>query len=193
MLRGNPDIAALLDGFAMIGLPDAWLVAGALAQTVWNARAGMPPGHGIADIDLVYFDPDDRTKAAEAAHEARLSIGFPGLAARLDVKNQARVHCWYQAKFGIALAPHASSGAAIATYPATATCLGVRMQGGRFEICAPFGLEDLFAGIGRPNTVLVTRAAYEAKAARWRAHWPWLTVMAWPDGTPAGSDPRPPG
>lgn len=52
VLRSNADLAILLDRFAEIVLPDAWLVAGCLAQTIWNHRFGHPPGHGIADIDL---------------------------------------------------------------------------------------------------------------------------------------------
>lgn len=179
MLRGNPDLAALLDGWAAVALPDAWLVAGCLAQTVWNARFRLPPTHGIGDIDLVYFDPADLSAATEAGHEVRLRAAFPRLSARLDVKNQARVHCWYEAKFGRPLAPYASAPAAIATYPTTATCLGVRPGGAGLEICAPFGLSDLQAGIVRPNKVLVSEEVYAAKAARWLAAWPGLRVMAW--------------
>ena len=53
VLRGNPWLAALLDRFDSIALPDCWIVAGALAQTVWNHRFGLPPTTGIADIDIV--------------------------------------------------------------------------------------------------------------------------------------------
>jgi hypothetical protein len=178
-LRANPDLAALLAGWSDIALPDAWLVAGCVAQSVWNARFALPPGHGIADIDLAYHDPHDLSAAAEAAHEARLRAAFPRLSARLDVKNQARVHCWYPAKFGRDIAPHASTPAAIATYPATATCLGIRPGANGLEICAPFGLTDLIAGIVRPNKALVSEAAYAAKTARWREAWPGLHIMPW--------------
>ena len=46
-------------------------------------------------------------------------------------------------------------------------------------IVAPFGLDDLFALVVRPNKALVTQAVYEAKAARWRQHWPGLTIIPW--------------
>lgn len=172
--RSNPDLAALLDAFAAIDLPDAWIVAGALAQTVWNHRFARPPGHGIADIDLVYFDPD-LSEDTEAGHQARLRHRFPGLSARLDVKNQARVHQWYEAKFARPLAPYASTPAAIASYPTTATCIGLRPG----ELCAPFGTTDLWSGIVRPNKALVTEAVYAQKTARWRALWPGLTILPW--------------
>lgn len=156
----------------------AWLVAGAVVQTVWNHRFALPPTNGIADIDIVYFDPD-LSEDTEAAHQSRLRATFPNLTARLDVKNQARVHQWYEAKFGKPLAPDRSVPEAIATYPTTATATGVRMQGGRMELCAPFGTDDLLAAIVRPNKVLVTQEANEAKAARWRRLWPGLTILPW--------------
>lgn len=181
ILRGNPWIAAVLDRFAAIGLPDAWLVAGGVVQTVWNHRFGLPATTGIADLDLVYFDPD-LSAATETTHATRLRAVFADLPVWLDVKNQARVHLWYPAKFGVPLAPYASTAQAIATYPTTATATGVRVRAGRFEVCAPFGLNDLFEGIVRPNQVLVTEAAYRAKVARWRSLWPGLHVLPWAHG-----------
>lgn len=177
-LRTNPDLATLLDRFAEIALPDAWLVAGAIAQTVWNHRFALPPSHGIGDIDLVYFDPD-LSETTEETHATRLRALFPTLSAWLDVKNQARVHQWYEEKFARPLAPYQTTPAAIATYPTTATSLGVRMNGQTLEICAPYGLDDLMAGIVRPNRTLVTETVYAAKAARWRTAWPGLTILPW--------------
>ena len=179
ILRTNPWVAALLDRFDTIALPDCWIVAGALVQTVWNHRFGMPPTTGIADIDIVYFDPD-LSAEAETAHAERLRLAFADLPVWLDVKNQARVHLWYEARFGVALAPYPSTAAAIATYPTTATATGVRMATRQFETCAPFGLDDLFAGVVRPNRVLVTEDVYAAIASRWAAIWP-VTVHPWND------------
>jgi len=186
ILCGNPWLAALLDRFDSIALPDAWIVAGAVVQTVWNHRFGLLPTTGIADIDIVYFDPD-LSADAETAHAERLRVAFADLPVWLDVKNQARVHLWYQARFGVALAPYPSTAAAIATYPTTATAIGVRRVAGRFDICAPFGTDDLFAGVVRPNRALVTEDIYRKKAARWAAIWP-LTIRAWDE--PACTAPR---
>jgi hypothetical protein len=69
---------------------------------------------------------------------------------------------------------------AIATWPTTATSVGVRYEGDVFDVCAPYGLSDLFGLIVRPNTTLVSRAIYEAWVKRWRQLWPLLTVQAWP-------------
>jgi hypothetical protein len=37
---------------------------------------------------------------------------------------------------------------------------------GEFECCAPFGLDDLFGLVVRPNKRQITRAIYEAKVER---------------------------
>jgi hypothetical protein len=41
--------------------------------------------------------------------------------------------------------------------------VGIR---GEFECCAPFGLDDLFGLVVRPNKRQITRAIYEAKVER---------------------------
>jgi hypothetical protein len=38
----NPVNDALLDDLLNLGLPDAWIVAGCLVQTVWNLQTGRP-------------------------------------------------------------------------------------------------------------------------------------------------------
>jgi hypothetical protein len=179
ILRGNPWLAALLDRFDSIALPDCWIVAGVVVQTIWNHRFGLPPTHGITDIDIVYFDPD-LSAEAEAAHADRLRAAFADLPVWLDVKNQARVHLWYGARFGRAIQPYGSTAEAIATYPTTATATGVRPAAHGIEICAPFGTGDLLDGVVRANPVLVSEAVYRAKAARWQAVWTRLSVLPWP-------------
>jgi len=45
----NPVHDPLLDDLIELGLPDAWIVAGCLAQTVWNLQTGRPVDYGIKD------------------------------------------------------------------------------------------------------------------------------------------------
>jgi uncharacterized protein len=178
LLRRNRHIAAILDQVDAICLPDWHLCAGCVAQTVWNIAFDRPPEAGIKDIDIVYFDPTDMTAEGETAHEARLHRHFAGLPA-LDVKNQARVHTWYARVFGYEIAPYTSVADAIASFPTTATAVGVHIVDGRFDICAPFALDDLLGLIVRPNKRQITRAIYDAKVARWRVIWPDLRIVAW--------------
>lgn len=183
-VAASPLLSHLLEGLPTLGLRDAWLVAGTVAATVWNQATGRGDGHGIADVDLAYFDPDDLDVAPERAAEARAAAHFDAVDLKFDVKNQARVHRWYEARFGRPIAPYRSVEEAVATYPTTATAIALRRDGGRLAVIAPFGLDDLFALTVRPNPRLVSAAVYRAKAARWLDRWPELTVLPWPSAAP---------
>lgn len=178
-VRASPLLAPVLERWADLQLPDAWLVAGAVAQTVWNDRLDYPPGHGLRDIDIVYHDPDDLTEAAEEQHAARIRAMFADVPAQFDVKNEARVHCWYEAKFGYTIGPYPSVQAAIATFPTTATTIGIRPSGAQLQVVAVHGLSDLCNLIVRPNRVQITRPIYETKVERWRELWPGLHIEPW--------------
>ena len=185
-LRQNMWLGEILERFEEIVLPDSWLVAGAIAQTIWNLRCEQPAEFGLKDVDLIYFDEQDLSFEAEASHERRLRDLFQHLPIKLDVKNEARVHLWYEDRFGDAIKPYSSSVDAIATFPTTATAVGVRRICRKFECCAPFGLDDLFSLVVRPNKRQITRATYEAKVDRWRPIWPRLTFLPWEEMIPPG-------
>jgi hypothetical protein len=172
----SPAIADILGRADELGLPDWYLGAGCIAQTVWNSLTGKPPLHGIHDFDIAYFDPVDITAETEqAVAEAARAL----LPQRIDVKNQARVHVWYEERFGPRLAPYASAEQAISTWPTTATSVGVRPADSRLLVCAPYGLSDLFAMVVRPNKALVSEDVYRSKVDRWKSFWPELTIVDW--------------
>jgi uncharacterized protein len=180
MLRENGVVWEILTRVPRLQLPDWYLGAGCIAQTVWNELHGFSPTTNIKDYDLVYFDPSDPSRQAEEsrARDARaLLVDIPG---ELDVANEARVHIWYADHFGYAITPYSSVEDGIASWPTTATAIGVRMElDGRVTTYAPFGLEDLFGLIVRPNMRQITKAIYDKKVQRWSACWPRLTVVPW--------------
>lgn len=172
----------------MMSLPEWYLVAGCLCQTVWNVVTGQPAQAGILDYDLAYFDNSDLSWQAEDEVIRAGNLVFAGLPSPVQIRNQARVHLWYQQKFGVPCPPHTSTEAAIDTYEATTACLGVRVEPtGRWRVYAPHGLSDVFNLIVRPNPVLAPHRVYQAKAERWKNQWPELTVLAWPE-RPAAAD-----
>ncbi|MFL5267043.1 MAG: nucleotidyltransferase family protein [Stellaceae bacterium] len=178
-LRQNTWLREILQRFDEVALPDGWLVAGSIAQTIWNLALGRPAGFGIKDVDLVYFDAQNLSFEAEAENEQRLRDLFRHLPVKLDVKNEARVHLWYERSFGYPIAPYQSARAAIATFPTTATAVGVRCKAGKFECCSPFGLDDLFGLVVRPNKKQITQSIYVGKIERWRSIWPELKYIPW--------------
>ena len=179
IIMASPILAPIVRQWQAIALPDCWLVAGAIAQTVWNDAFGFEPDYGVKDVDLVYFDGSDLSEDAEADHAARIRHMFSGQGVSFDVKNEARVHLWYCRKFGGEIVPYTSTRHAITTFPTTATAIGVQPTGSELLLSAPFGLADLFGAIVRPNKVQITPAIYAAKVMRWRAFWPRLRIVDW--------------
>jgi hypothetical protein len=180
IVRSNPIVAGVLDRLPMLDLGSWYIGAGGVAGTVWNHLHGFAPAHAIKDYDIVYFDAEDLGAAAEKAVEAQVTELLGATGAAIDVTNEARVHTWYEQRFGRPLSPYRSVEHAIATWPTTAGSIGVRCEGAEFVVCAPFGLADLFAMVVRANTTLVDEPVYRAKAERWQQTWPRLTALPWP-------------
>ena len=181
VLSRNEVLTDVLTRAATLELPGWYVTAGCLFQTVWNVVTDRPVTSGIKDYDIFYFDATDLSwEAEDAAIKAGQKV-FAGLPAEVEIRNEARVHLWYEQKFGVPCPPHESTEAAIDSFAATTCCLGVRLDpGGGWRVYAPHGLSDVFNLVVRPNPVLAPREVYEAKAARWRDEWPELTVLPWP-------------
>ena len=180
-LYANPVLSEVLGNWDEIALPDCWVVAGAVVQSYWNAVHKFPPLHGISDIDLGYFDPIDLSETSESRHAVRITELFDSASVSFDVKNEARVHLWYEARFGYPIKPYSSSESAIDTFPTTAGCVGIRPDRDALESYASFGFGDLLNLVVRPNKRQITREIYAAKTARWRELWPLIEVVDWGD------------
>ncbi|RSM88457.1 hypothetical protein DMH04_07330 [Kibdelosporangium aridum] len=178
VLSHNETLVEVLGRAADLALPGWYLAAGCVCQTVWNVLTGRPPTNGIKDYDLIYFDDTDLSWEAEDAVIRAVGEVFGDVP--VEVRNEARVHLWYEEKFGVPCRPYKSTEDAIDSFPAIATCVGVRLNGGgEWQVYAPYGLADAFNLVMRPNRVLAPRAVFDAKAARCRREWPELTVVAW--------------
>jgi hypothetical protein len=179
-VRCNPNVVAIMAWARELALPSWYLGAGAIAQTVWNELHGLDPTQGIKDYDFVFFDSHDLSAEAEGRIEMTMQRDLGNLGVNIDVKNEARVHLWYEATFGRSIPPYRSTEHAISTWPTTASSIGARYDDDRFIVCAPFGLHDLFSLRVRANPALIDERVFEAKAARWSKNWPRLSVIPWP-------------
>jgi len=174
VVQCNPFNAELLNRLPALGLPDCWLVSGALFQTVWNFQSGLPSTHGIKDYDVFYFDPDTSWEAENAAI-ARGRAAFADLAITLEIRNQARVHLWYAEKFGTPYPPLTCATDGIDRFLTPCAQVGICAATGK--LYAPNGLQDIAAMLIRPNSVAnYSQARLLEKAQRWQALWPRLTI-----------------
>lgn len=174
----------VLERAPSLGAPDWWLTGGALFQAVWNRVDGRDPDAGVLDRDLFYFDPSDLSWEAEDAVVREAADLFSDLPSPVQVRNEARVHLWFEGRFGVTSQPFTSTRDAIDHFASTTCCYGVTRGTGGFEVHAPHGFADLAAGRVRPNPGPATREVYETKTARWTREWPTLIVEPWPDGVP---------
>jgi hypothetical protein len=174
----NPHNEAILQALLDLALPDAWLVSGCLVQTVWNLKTGRAIDYGIADYDVFYFDPDISWEAEDAVIR-KLQDRLAGRGIKIEARNQARVHLWYPTKHSLPYPPLACSTQGIDRFLTQNTQVGVRRRMDCHDVYAPHGFDDVAALVARPNPGPNFSAAnYAAKAARWKALWPELTVVA---------------
>ncbi|NIH69582.1 nucleotidyltransferase family protein [Modestobacter marinus] len=187
LVTANPTVTAVLERAPTLGVPDLWLTAGVLFQSVWNGLTGRPADAGVRDADLFYFDPDTSWDAEDAVIRRAAEL-FGDLPVPVEVRNEARVHLWYAQRFGgPAPAPFRDCRDAIDSFAAVCCMVGVRAGAADPEVYAPRGLDDLFGMVVRPNRRLAPRHVYETKAARWLAEWPQLTVLPWNTADPSGA------
>ncbi len=145
--------AAVLRAVRALELPDAYVAAGFVRNAVWSTL--FPSGCEVpCDVDVVYFSTDPRD---EKALEARLAAEVPG--ELYSVTNQAEMAAWNGHE------PYRSTAHAMAHWSETATAVGVRLTAeDRLEVIAPYGLDDLFAGVVRPTPAFAAKP--EVFAAR---------------------------
>lgn len=162
-----------------LDLPDWRLVSGAVYQAVWNARTGRPAGYGVKDYDLAYFDASDLSYEAEDVVIKRVAAAFDEpFRSQVEVRNQARVHLWFQNRFGEPYAPLHATDEALGRFVAPTFAVGVRLEADdRLSIAAPFGLDDVFDLTIRPNPNRPVAKGWTKAVDSARARWPELTVI----------------
>jgi len=177
ILRSAPSLMQVLETARALDLPDWLLFSGAIYQRVLNHLTGRDLDYGIKDYDLGYFAAEDISYEAEDLVIQRVAAAFePPLRAAVEVRNQARVHLWFEGRFGEPYTPLGSTAEALSRFVSPTFAVGARLEAdGRMTLAAPFGLEDLFALRIRPNPGRVS-PNFPAIAEAARRRWPELSV-----------------
>ena len=177
ILRATPPLMRVLSVARHLCLPDWLLFSGAVYQPVLNHLTGRPLDYGIKDYDLAYFDASNLSYEAEDAVIRRVKAAFDEpLQSMVEVRNQARVHLWFEAKFGEPYTPLFCTAQALERFASATFAVGVRLEPhDRLHIVAPFGLADLFALRLRPNPRRKT-VGFARTAADLRRRWPEVVI-----------------
>ena len=179
VLRHSPAIRGVIERAGSLRLPDWYLGAGRISQTVWNHISGRELTSCIGDLDLVYFDPNDVTYAAENLHGSQklrlcLTTGRPGWTSRTRPGST----CGVISASAIGSSPTDRSRTLSSRGPLQPRAVGVRYGHGKVTVYAPYGLADLLGMVVRPNKVQVTKKVYLEEAKRWTRGWPDLQIVA---------------
>jgi hypothetical protein len=90
----------------------------------------------------------------------------------VEVRNQARVHLWFEGKFGEPYTPLSCTAEALERFASATFAVGVRLESDdRLHVESPFGLADLFALRVVPNPYRKT-VGFDRASADVRRRWP---------------------
>jgi hypothetical protein len=177
LVRGSPWFMRALHAARDLGLPDWCIGAGALRNLVWDHLHGYSEPSRLADLDLVYFDPEEPA-GAESAHQASLARTCPDLP--WEITNQAHVHLWFESCFGHAVPPLQSLQEAVASWPEFATAVGVRLEADdSLAVIAPYELDDLFDMRIRRNPARVSVETFRQRimSKNYAHRWPQVQIV----------------
>ncbi|PWK63154.1 nucleotidyltransferase family protein [Aminobacter sp. AP02] len=180
ILLADPLVRAALEGATRLALPQWMIVSGVLYNSIWNHLTSRPTGYGIKDVDLFYFDGSDLSWEAEDVAIRRGAGIFKDLPLPVEIRNQARVHLWFEQHFGSPRPPLASTAESLEHFASRTHSVGLRLSDDSvLELCAPFGLDDIFSFRVLPNRRHDNRATHESKGRRIRQLWPEVSVAEW--------------
>ena len=124
--------------------------------------------HGVAQI--VQNLTSDHTQAAKAS---RLPLGTPGVDASPYFSFDDLIKRWPESNSRREVLI-VSDG--IDRFLVDCTRVAIRLGGTVGELYAPSGLDDLYAGVLRPNPLNRRPQLFIEKAESYRARWPWLKL-----------------
>jgi hypothetical protein len=178
ILQASPRLIHVLHIARDLNLPDWMIFSGAIYQTVWNAITRRDIDYGIKDYDLAYFDPDTSWKAEDDVIQWVRDTFTAPLDEMVEVRNQARVHLWFEDRFGERYEPLGRTQDALTRFVSPAFAVGARLKDdGDITIIAPFGLRDIFDMTIRPNPFRPQAKGFANAAASAKARWPEVKVV----------------
>jgi hypothetical protein len=130
---------------------------------------------------VAYHDASDTSYEAEDVVIQRVAAAFePPLRELVEVRNQARVHLWFEKKFGAdePYPPLETSAEALKRFVATAFCVGVRLEADeRLSGARAVRPGRPVRPALRPNPLRMKGAGgWERTTGSAQARWPEITV-----------------
>ena len=182
ILKQNKDLMLILDYLEELKLPNFYIAAGSIFQTIWNYYDNKPLNYGIKDIDIIYYDSNNISKESEKELEDKIIDHFKILNLNyvFDVHNEARMHLWKKENENKDINQYKNSEDAIDQWIATVHSVGITKINQDIKIYAPYGLSDIFSKTVRPiKHKANSKELYDNKVASWKKRFNNLNIIEW--------------
>lgn len=182
ILKKNKELMDILDFVYKLKLPNFYIAAGSIFQTIWNYYDKKPLNYGIKDIDIIYYNNDDLTIDTDLKYYNMIKdyCNKKGYNYEIDVSNEARMHIWKKEKFNIDVKQYINSEDAINKWIATVHAIGITKDNNKLKIYAPYGLSDIYSRTIRPiKHEYSSKDIYDKKAKSWSERFDNLNIIEW--------------
>lgn len=182
IIKQNSDLVTILDYIYDLKLPNFYIAAGSVFQTIWNYYDNKPLNFGIKDIDIIYYDPINLSKESEQKLEKTIEdyLKKAGLNYELDIHNEARMHLWKKDNENKNIDQYKNSEDAIDQWIATVHAIGITKENNEIKVYAPYGLSDIFSKTIRPiKHKNNSKELYNKKVASWQKRFENLNIVEW--------------
>ena len=182
IIKQNSDLMIILNYIDELKLPNYYIAAGSVFQTIWNYYDNKPLNFGIKDIDIIYYDSDNLSKAVEYDLENKIIEHFKsiGINYEFDVHNEARMHLWKKENEDKDINQYKNSEDAIDKWIATVHAIGITKENNKIKVYAPYGLSDIFSKTIRPiKHKANSKDLYDNKVRGWEKRFNGLNIIEW--------------
>lgn len=182
ILKKNKDLMSILDYIYELELPNFYIAAGSVFQTIWNYYDNKPLNSEIKDIDIIYYDANNLSKEDEEKIEDKIVTHFKELNINyeFDVHNEARMHLWKKSNENKNIDQYKNSEYSIDKWIATVYSICITKENDEIKVYAPYGLSDIFSRTIRPiKHKDNSKELYEKKVKSWSSRFNNLKIVEW--------------
>lgn len=183
ILTKNKNLMTVLDYITKLELPNFYIAAGSVFQTIWNYHDGKDLNFGIKDIDVIYYNNSNLSieKDLEYYNMINEYVKSKGFNYEVDVSNEARMHLWkMEHNQGENVEQYKNSEDAMSKWIATVHAIGITKVNDDIKIYAPYGLSDIYSRTIRPiKHNDNSKELYNKKVASWKKRFDNLNIIEW--------------
>ncbi len=182
ILKKNNELMDVLNYIDSLKLPNYYIAAGSVFQTIWNYYDNNDLNYNIKDIDVIYYDDNDLSVEIDIKYYDLINdyCKSKNYTYEIDVSNEARMHIWKKEKYNIDVEPYINSEDAIDKWIATVHAIGITKENNDIKVYAPYGLSDIFSRTIRPiKHKYNTKEIYDKKATNWNSRFDNLNIIEW--------------